>query len=101
MSAAQNVTATFNPGGSDTPCANPISFSWNTGNFGTTGAVCYRASQTIYGWNCSNMAGRTVSINGGPASATCGGGALAKHTDGFTYFSVSAGQYPWASISVW
>ncbi|HYD41894.1 MAG TPA: glycoside hydrolase family 9 protein [Anaeromyxobacter sp.] len=101
MTAARSVTATFNttPTGT-TPCANPVTFSWNTGNFNTTGAVCYRASQQIFGWNCSNMAGRTVSING-TAVATCGGGALPKHTDGYTYFAVSAGQYPWASISVW
>jgi hypothetical protein len=101
MTAARAVTATFDtvPVGT-TPCANPKSFEWATGNFDTTGAVCYRAAQPIYGWNCSNMAGRTVSING-TAVSTCGGGPLPKYTDGYTYFSATAGQYPWASISVW
>jgi len=102
VTAAQTVTATFNtqPTGT-TPCANPITFTWNTGNFGTTGAVCYRVQAKVNGWNCSNMTGRTVSVNGGTASTTCGGGALAQYSDGYTYFSVSAGQFAWASISAW
>ncbi len=100
VTGARSVTATFDTVPVGTPCADPKTFEWATGNFGTTGAVCYRAAQPIYGWNCSNMTGRTVSING-TAVSTCGGGPLPKHTDGYTYFSATAGQYPWASISVW
>jgi cellulose 1,4-beta-cellobiosidase len=86
-----------------TPCTNPIAFSWNTGNFNTTNAVCYRTSQKVNGWGCSNFAGRTVRVNGGTATATCGAGPfpLAKASDGSTYFVVSAGQSPWASLYVW
>ncbi len=102
MSQARSVSATFTINNTGTaPCASPVTFSWNTGNFNTTGAVCYRVQSKVNGWNCSNMAGRTVSVNGGTASTTCGGGALGQYTDGYTYFSVSAGQYAWASISVW
>jgi hypothetical protein len=86
-----------------TRCTNPITFSWNTGNFNTANAVCYRTSQTVSGWGCSNFAGRTVQVNDGAATATCGAGPfpLAKMSDGYTYFTVSAGQYTWANLYVW
>jgi endoglucanase len=101
MTANQSVTATFTAG--TTPCANPITFTSNTGNFNTTAAACYRTSQTVNGWGCSNFTGRTISVNGGTAIATCGAGPfpLAKSSDGYTYFSATAGQYPWASIYLW
>lgn len=85
------------------PCPNAITFSWNTANFGTTGAACYRTSQRVNGWGCSSFAGRTVQVNDGAATAACGAGPfpLQKASDGYTYFAVSAGQYPWASLYVW
>ena len=103
MTAARTVTATFDTaGGGTAPCANAITFTSNTNNFETTGAVCYRTSQTVNGWGCSNFAGRTVSVNGGTATASCGAGPLPlAKVDGYTYFSVTAGSYPWASIYVW
>jgi predicted carbohydrate-binding protein with CBM5 and CBM33 domain len=104
MTQARTVNAAFNTsGGTTTPCANPVTFTGNTSNFNTAGAVCYRTSQTVNGWGCSNFAGRTVSVNGGTASGTCGAGPfpLSKASDGYTYFSVSAGTYTWASLYVW
>ena len=103
MNASVLVTATFDPVSTTTPCANPITFTSTTNNFNTTGAVCYRTSQTVNGWGCSNFAGRTVSVNGGAATATCGAGPfpLPKWSDGYTYFSATAGSYAWASIYVW
>jgi cellulose 1,4-beta-cellobiosidase len=103
MTKSRTVTVVFEAEPVTTPCADPITFSWNTGNFGTTGAVCYRTSQAVNGWGCSNFGGRTVRVNSGAAAAACGAGPfpLAKHADGFTYFTVSAGQYPWASIYLW
>jgi predicted carbohydrate-binding protein with CBM5 and CBM33 domain len=103
MTAARSVTATFNGGGGTAPCSNPITFTNQSGNFNTTGAVCLRTSMTVRGWGCSNFAGRTVRVNNGTATATCGAGPfpLPKHTDGYTYFSVTAGQYPWASLYAW
>ena len=96
-----SVVATFEPV-STTPCANPITFTHNTGNFNTTGAVCYRTSQRVNGWGCSNFTGRTLSLNGGTATSTCGAGPFPlAQSGGYTYFSVTAGQFPWASIYVW
>jgi uncharacterized repeat protein (TIGR02543 family) len=105
MTAARAVTATFNPSSTTTaPCANARTMaSGQSGNFDTTGALCLRTSATVYGWGCSNFQGRTVSVNGGTAAATCGGGSLplAKWSDGYTYFSISAGTYSWASLYYW
>jgi hypothetical protein len=102
LSAALQVTATFNVSSTGTPCASPVDFTSNTGNFNTTGAVCYRTSQTVNGWGCSNFAGRTISVNGGTAATACGAGPfpLAK-VGGYTYFSATAGTYTWASLYIW
>jgi aryl-phospho-beta-D-glucosidase BglC (GH1 family) len=100
MSAARNVTATFNGGGgTGTPCANPITFSGNTGNFNTTGAACYRTNATINGWGCSNFDGRTVAVGG--VTRSCGQLPLTRSADGYYYFAVTAGAYPWASLYYW
>ncbi len=102
--ASATVTATFgtSPGGT-TPCSNPITFTGQSGNFNTAGAVCLRTAATVNGWGCSNFDGRTVSVNGGTASATCGAGPLplARMADGYTWFSISAGTYTWASLYLW
>ncbi len=101
MNAAQSVTATFTGPGTG-PCPNAITVSnGNSGNFNTTGATCYRTAATINGWGCYNMAGRTVSVNGGAATATCGAMPIAKWTDGYTYFAFTAGTYPWAGFYYW
>lgn len=102
MTAARSVTATFNTTGS-APCANPITFMTQSGNFNSTGPVCLRTSQPINGWGCSNLDGRTVSVNGGPARTTCGAGPfpIARTGDGFTYFSVTAGTFAWANLYIW
>jgi endoglucanase len=103
LTTAQSVTATFNTSGGGTPCANPVTFTNQSGNFNTTGAACLRTSQTVNGWGCSNLDGRTVSVNGGTATPTCGAGPfpLPKYTDGYTYFTVTAGTYPWANMYTW
>jgi endoglucanase len=98
MSAARAVTATFNTTGTGTPCNNPITFTGNTGNFNTAGAVCYRTSATITGWGCFNFDGRTVTVGG--QARTCGQMPLTRSSDGFTYFSVTAGAFPWAGMFI-
>ena len=101
MSQARSVTATFNGGGGGggTTCANPITFTGNTNNFNTTGAVCYRTTAaTINGWGCYNFDGRTVTVGG--QARTCGQMPLTRSADGY-YFSVTAGQFPWAGIYTW
>jgi endoglucanase len=100
LTAAQSVTATFNTsGGTGTTCANPVTFAGNTGNFNTAGAVCYRTSATVNGWGCYNMDGRTIAVGG--VARTCGQMPVTKSTDGYTYFAVSAGTYPWAGLYAW
>jgi chitin-binding protein len=105
MTAAHAVTATFatSGGGAGTPCANPVNFTNQSGNFNTGGAICLRTSATVNGWGCSNFQGRTVSVNGGTATSTCGAGPfpLPKASDGYTYFSVTAGTYTWANLYTW
>jgi endoglucanase len=104
MSAARSVTATFNTssGGGTAPCSDPVTITnGQSGNFNTTGAICLRTSATVNGWGCSNFAGRTVSVNGGTAASTCGTMPAGRSADGYTYFSVSAGTYPWASLYYW
>ncbi len=104
MTAARSATATFNTsGGGTTPCANPITMTnGQSGNFNTTAAVCLRTAANVNGWGCSNFTGRTVSVNGGTATTTCGGGPfpLAK-VGGYTYFAVSAGSLTYASLYYW
>jgi mannan endo-1,4-beta-mannosidase len=100
MTASKTVTATFNTSGGTAPCANAITFTGNTNNFNTTGAVCYRTSQTINGWGCYNLDGRTLRVN--DTAVTCGQTPLpARWSDGYYYFSVTAGTYPWAGIYAW
>ena len=100
MTQARSVTATFNTsGGTGATCANPSTFSGNTGNFNTTGAVCYRTSVTLNGWGCYNFDGRTLTVNG--VARTCGQMPLTRAADGYYYFAVTAGQFPWAGIFSW
>ncbi len=100
LSADRDVTATFDA--PQLPCASPITFTNNTGSFNTTGAVCYRTAQRVNGWGCSNFTGRTISVNGGTATARCGAGPFPlAQVGGYTYFSATAGSFPWASIYVW
>lgn len=99
MTAARAVTATFNMTGSSATCANPITFSGNTGNFNTAGAVCYRTNATINGWGCYNFDGRTITVGG--QARTCSQMPLTRSADGYYYFSVSGGTYPWAGLYSW
>jgi aryl-phospho-beta-D-glucosidase BglC (GH1 family) len=99
MTQARSVTATFNTTGNGTTCANAITFTGNTGNFNTTGPVCYRTSATINGWGCYNFDGRTLTVGG--VARTCGQMPLTRSSDGYYYFSVTAGVYPWAGLYAW
>ncbi|MET0534838.1 MAG: cellulase family glycosylhydrolase [Steroidobacter sp.] len=99
MTAARAVTATFNTSSSGTTCSNPVTFSGNTGNFNTTGAVCYRTNATVNGWGCYNFDGRTATVGG--QVRTCAQMPLTRSSDGYYYFSVSGGTYPWAGLFTW
>jgi hypothetical protein len=102
MTAARTVTATFTASVvTGAPCANPITFTSNTGNFNTTGPVCYRTSAVVNGWGCSSFDGRTVSVGGQPSTSTCGQMPVTRSADGFVYFSATAGAFPWATFFTW
>ncbi len=100
MTATRSVTATFT-GGNGPVCSNPITFTNQSGNFNTTGPICLRTSLPVNGWGCSNFDGRTVSVNGHPPTSTCGGGTpITPSADGFTYFIITAGALPYASLFI-
>ncbi|MFY0575346.1 cellulase family glycosylhydrolase [Cystobacter fuscus] len=99
MTAARSVSATFNTSGSSTTCSNPITFSGSTGNFNTTGAVCYRTNANINGWGCHNFDDRTVTVEG--QARTCSQMPLTRSSDGYYYFAVSGGTYSWAGLYTW
>jgi hypothetical protein len=80
-------------------CSNPITFSGNSGNFNTTGGVCYRTDANINGWGCYNFDGRTLTVGG--VARTCGQMPLTRSADGYYYFQVTAGTYPWAGLYTW
>ena len=80
-------------------CPNPVTFSGNTGNFNTTGGVCYRTSATVNGWGCYNFDGRTLTVGG--VARTCGQMPVTRSADGYYYFQVTAGTYPWAGLYTW
>ena len=94
------MTATFNTGGgTGGSCANPVTFTGNSGNFNTTGAVCYRTNANVNGWGCYNFDGRTLTVGG--VARACAQMPLVRAADGYYYFSASAGQYPWAGLFTW
>jgi endoglucanase len=99
MTQARTVTASFTGSGTGGTCANPVTFTGNTNNFNTAGAVCYRTNANIQGWGCYNFDGRTVTVGGVPRA--CGQMPLTRAADNFYYFAVSAGQFPWAGIFTW
>jgi hypothetical protein len=73
--------------------------SANTGNFGTTGAFCFRTPDNIAGWGCSNFTGRTLKVNG--TTETCGTLPLPAKVNGYYYFDASAGSFDYAVINWW
>jgi hypothetical protein len=60
----------------------------DSGSFGTLEAVCYFVEGTFNSWNCSNLGGRTISVNGTPMPLC--GGPLPEKVDGGYYFEFGA-----------
>jgi cellulose 1,4-beta-cellobiosidase len=94
---------------SATPRACPVAAAQNfTPNPQTTGAFCFVTCydiNTVGGWGCSNMNGRTITVNG--TSVTCppnggsGGSTLPAKINGAYTFNVSAGTYGYAAVGWW
>lgn len=94
---------TFDDAGSSNPVDGPVSScvavsGASTGDFGTAGAYCFVTCDNIAGWGCSNLEGRTVSVNGTVVS--CGSMPLTA-VDGRYQFEVTAGDHTYASIYWW
>jgi len=79
--------------------ATPLIRSQNSGPFQTTGERWFVVSQNINGWQASEMAERTLSVNG--VVVTAGQMPLPATADGSYCFQFSAGDFPWASWSFW
>lgn len=60
----------------------------DSGSFGTLEGVCYFVEGNFNSWNCSNLGGRTISVNGTPL-VMCGG-PLPEKVDGGYYFEFGA-----------
>jgi len=75
-----------------------------SGSFNRTNEVCFEVDHDgPLGFNCSNMQGRTVTVNGTPySSSVCSGGVTVPNTNGGQYyFDVSAGGLSYASVAFW
>jgi hypothetical protein len=68
---------------------NPDPLQGDSGSFATLEAVCYFVEGNFNTWQCSNLGGRTVSVNGSTPATMCGGTLPAK-VDGGYYFSFGA-----------
>lgn len=90
---AAGIAGSPSPGGTTGTCpsprtpAEPGATQGNSGSFETTEAVCYFVEGSFNEWDCSNVGGRTVTVNG--ALSTCGG-ALPAKIDGGYYFEFGA-----------
>jgi hypothetical protein len=82
-------------------------YNANTGNFGTTGAVCVQFKGSVHqGWGVSNGDGRMLTVVGsttvGPESAAgAAGGAVGAGTDGFVYWNFTAGSFSYTSVYIY
>jgi hypothetical protein len=90
--------ATGSDGGAE-PCAPAATVTGGmVGNFGTTGPYCFRTSDNISGWGCSNFTGRTLKVNN--VAKECAAMPLPAKINGYYYFDASggAGAVSYASI---
>lgn len=88
--------------GSDGACSTTnIKSSWD-GDFGTTGAICFKIKKnSVNGCQFSNMSGRSLKVNGNSVSVSQNSGGLSAMSDGYIYFDFSAGDYTYAGFSCW
>ena len=100
-SAQVSATPTAGSGPCASFCANPTIYTtanFQSGNL-TTAARCFQTTANLAGGNCSNMTGRTLSVNG--TTANCNGWSLpAKVNNGYC-IQVTAGGVDWASFATW
>jgi subtilisin family serine protease len=87
-------------------CNNPVNFtinsSFQSGNLGT-GAVCYQTTSPVHGGICGNFVSpRVLRVNGvqEPCNNT-NWSSLPLPRDGGYCVQTTAGNYSWASFSLW
>jgi hypothetical protein len=82
-------------------CASavPASNPYGAYTLGTTGEAWYVLDRPIAGWQGSEMAGRTVEVNG--IAVSLGQKPLPAAIDGKWYVRFSTGTHSWASFSWW
>lgn len=79
--------------------ATPLARNQQSGSFETTGEKWFTVSEAPYGWQASEVTGRTIRVNG--VVVTPGQMPLPAAVDGKWHFHFSAGARPWASWSFW
>jgi hypothetical protein len=76
--------------------------TYNSPSLGT-GTVCLQTTHAVRGGNCGNFAaGRTLAVNG--TVMTCNGQnwtSVPAAVDGGYCFTATAGNYPWAFLTLW
>jgi hypothetical protein len=78
--------------------AQPVS-RYQNAVFNTTGERWFVVKDIVTGWQASEIAGRTISVNGIAVSA--GQMPLPPRVNGKYYFQFSPGTYSWAAWSFW
>jgi hypothetical protein len=73
--------------------------------FNTTSAICVQTSDTVNGWNASNVTGRTCTVNGTAVTIPAGGSldnqpAVPAGANGLVTWQWSAGAVSYASMSL-
>jgi hypothetical protein len=87
-------------------CANPTPITWSGSYQGSnlgTGAICLETSQPVVGGNCGNFAsGRQLLLNGTqmPCSGSNWSSVPAPLNGGYCV-QTTAGDYPWAFVTLW
>lgn len=82
-------------------CLNAVALGryQNSGNFDTTAGMWFVVSESINGWQASNVQGRSIFVNGEQVSP--GQMPLPDPVGGKYYFEFTAGDFSWASWSFW
>jgi len=109
LSSTDTITIVVNPAGGNNPCAgictNPQNITWSGSFQGTnlgTGARCFQTTQAVNGGNCGNFQSpRSLSVNG--VTEVCNNqnwSSVPPRRNGGYCVNVTAGQFPWAYVTL-
>jgi hypothetical protein len=104
VTTSSTINITVSSGGTN-PCAglcsSPTVFTgpnYQSGNVGT-GTVCRETTSALHAGNCSNIASRTLSVNG--TAMNCSLWTLPAKRNGGYCIQVTAGTPDWTSFATW